>query len=324
MDGKVFEAPGLCPACGMVLQPASESKLGFEPTTLPVGAANYELQDRSGRRFRVHYFRAPQTPDDAPILIVLPGAGRNAAQYRNAWLSTAMARKIVVLALEYPQRRFGFADYNMGGVVEPVDLSAIEFERINTRARVARADDASFEVRANTNRERWLFGDFATVFEHVRNAGALTQQRFDVFGHSAGAQLAHRLVLFQPDLPVRRVVAANAGWYTWPDASIALPFGIDTLGVAEAQIARALSAQLVVLLGEQDNSDAAGGTLLKTPLLDRLQGEHRLERGQRFFERARSVAQAGDLEFAWTLQVAPGVGHDFVQMSKVAGELLYP
>lgn len=47
----------------------------------------------------------------------------------------------------------------------------------------------------------------------------------DVFGHSGGAQLAHRFAMLNPHR-VERLSLAAAGWYCLPDASMAYPYGL--------------------------------------------------------------------------------------------------
>ena len=44
-----------------------------------------------------------------------------------------------------------------------------------------------------------------------------------MFGHSAGAQILHRMVLFAPGSRADRIVAANSGFYTLADPDQALP-----------------------------------------------------------------------------------------------------
>ena len=50
-----------------------------------------------------------------------------------------------------------------------------------------------------------------------------TSADYYLFGHSAGAQFVHRLLLMVPDGRYAALVAANAGWYTVPDKSIDYP-----------------------------------------------------------------------------------------------------
>jgi pimeloyl-ACP methyl ester carboxylesterase len=60
----------------------------------------------------------------------------------------------------------------------------------------------------------------------LRSELGLADEAFDLWGHSAGAQFAHRFALFRPAAPVRRIVAAGAGWYTTPDLELDFPYGL--------------------------------------------------------------------------------------------------
>ncbi|MEO0366216.1 MAG: hypothetical protein AAF265_12035 [Pseudomonadota bacterium] len=322
-DHILFEQPGACPSCDMVLMPAVDPALGLAPTLIPAGAANFELEGSRGR-YRVHAFRSPKASSDAQVLVVLPGAGRNANDYRNVWLETAMHQDLVVIALEFPESRYPLAAYNLGGVVRNLKFSRPKIERINQKSRVIRLNDTTFAAEAETDRSQWLFTDIRQSVDHIRSVLGLTRESFDVFGHSAGAQIAHRLVLFQPELELGRVVAANAGWYTFPDRDVDLPLGIANAAISVDQMRRVFAADLTVLLGEEDNNDGAGGTLLRSAQIDAMQGVHRFERGSRFFDSARQSADVAGMTFSWSRETVPGVGHNFREMSAAAAALLYP
>jgi len=53
------------------------------------------------------------------------------------------------------------------------------------------------------------------------------------------------------------------------------------------------------------------------------QGIGRLARGRYSFSESQNVAVALDAEFRWTIEVVPGVGHDFRRMGEAAANLLY-
>jgi len=129
-------------------------------------------------------------------------------------------------------------------------------------------------------------------------------------------------VLARPRSRARRVIAANAGFYTLPDLTTPLLFGLGGSGVDEAALAEAFGCRLILFLGENDNSDEAGGIHLHTPLADQ-QGLGRLSRGQHFFHFGQRQAAAMGVPFRWEMQVASGVGHDFRAMSEAAARLLF-
>ncbi|MFT6583203.1 MAG: hypothetical protein ACJAU6_003656 [Alphaproteobacteria bacterium] len=103
---------------------------------------------------------------------------------------------------------------------------------------------------------------------------------YAMYGHSAGAQFVHRFIYFTPDARLTRAVAANAGWYTMPGFDIAYPYGLGGAGLSPANLHRALSARLVVLLGMRD-TDTSHRHLRRTEGAN-AQGPHRFARGQSF------------------------------------------
>ncbi len=67
-----------------------------------------------------------------------------------------------------------------------------------------------------TDPSDWIFGDLDRLFRDVKQYLRLDTEKYDVFGHSAGGQLLHRLSLFYPNHRADRLLAANSGWYTVP------------------------------------------------------------------------------------------------------------
>lgn len=318
MDGVEFSAPGVCPACDMTLVP--KQQLPFEPRELETGAGAFLTAGGSGRehsRIHVHYYKPRRLAPRSRILIVTPGAGRNSDEYRDAWIAAAEEANVLVAALGYPETEYDFAAYQMGGVVH--DLS---FPATAATTDVVRMRDEDISFTPNPLPNEWLFNDFDRIFALLRSAVGSSQTGYDMFGHSAGGQILHRLVLFHPRSRAQRVIAANAGFYTLPDVHSPLLFGLDGSGVDEASLALSFRCRLTLLLGENDNSDEAGGIHLHTPLADR-QGLGRLSRGQFFFRFARERAAEVGIPFEWRLQTVPNVGHDFRAMSQAAARLLY-
>jgi hypothetical protein len=119
---------------------------------------------------------------------------------------------------------------------------------------------------------------------------------------------------------VARYLAANAGWYTFVDPSIAFPYGLGGAGVSEAAIKAALASDMAVLLGDED-TDPVGRNLRRTPEAQR-QGPHRFARGQSFYAAAKAYAEARGWDFGWSLHVVEGVAHSNGGMAGAAGKLV--
>jgi pimeloyl-ACP methyl ester carboxylesterase len=226
----------------------------------------------------------------------------------------------LVAALRYTEQEYDFAAYQMGGLIKDLVLRNVSQQRVGS-AEVLAVSDEDITFSPNPNPSQWLFADLDRTFEHLVAATGSRATQFDVFGHSAGAQIAHRLVLCRPESRMRRVIAANAGFYRLPSLEEPLPTGLRDSGVTRAMLRKALQRELIVLLGEQDNSDGAGGTLLHTPRVD-AQGLDRRSRGRHFFTVGRALATQEEVPLGWQLREVPGVGHDFRAMGAAARELL--
>lgn len=321
MDGVEFSAPGACPACGMTLTPKAED-LSFEPTALASGAGAFLTaggQGREDKRITVHYYKPRAFMPRSRVLIVLAGAGRNGDAYRDAWIDAAESANVLVAALSYPGPDYDFAAYHMGGVVSDLVIRSLP-EGEAPSVIHARDEDITFTV--NPRRETWLFNDFDRIFTLLAGATGSERTGYDMFGHSAGGQILHRLALFHPSSRAERIIAANSGFYTLPDPSQPLPAGLAGTGVDDASLADSFACRLTLLLGENDDGDEAGGIQIHTPMIDR-QGTGRLARGRYFFRTAQQRAQAMRVVFNWTLRTVPNVGHDFRAMSRAAAAMLY-
>ena len=323
MDGVEFSAPGTCPVCGMTL--ALKQDLPFEPRELPAGANAFLTAGGHGhtqKRVHVHYYKPRGFSASSPILFVIPGAGRNGEAYRDAWVETAEAANIFVAALGYPEADYDFAAYQLGGVIENLVVRNMPTGPRGQIPSVVHLRDEDISFSLNLRREEWLFNDFDRLFRLIAAATGSSRGGYDMFGHSAGGQILHRLVLFHPGARAERIVAANAGFYTLPDLTLPQPIGLRDTGVTQASLAESFSHQLIVLLGEDDDGDEAGGLQIHTPQIDR-QGTGRLARGRFFLRAGEERARAMAVSFRWSLRTVPNVGHDFRSMSRAAARVLY-
>ena len=147
----------------------------------------------------------------------------------------------------------------------------------------------------------------------------------DLFGHSGGAQLAHRFAMLYPH-KIARLSLAAAGWYCLPDTSMAYPYGLglDTAAGSLSWARRhkqALPAYLglpvQVFVGTADHQ--RDDTLRTSPDLDRLQGLTRIARAETYVARFRAAALAQGIAPDVTLTRLPGVSHDVGQAIRDAG-----
>lgn len=290
--------------------------------TLASGAGKFEIPGGQGHErhmITVHYYRPSGHTPRSPILIVLPGAGRNGDDYRDAWSEFAERSSVLVASPSYAEADYDSAAYQMGGVIRNLVIGE-PLPESKPGVLYLRDEDLRFDV--NPRPDEWLFNDFDRLFHLLRSAAKSRQQGYDMFGHSAGGQVLHRLVLLRPRSRARRIVAANAGFYTLPDLARPLPTGLAGLGLNESALRESFACDLTVLLGENDNDPERGGSHLHTPVID-AQGDNRLARGRHFHAFSSQVARELRSEFRWKLRTVAGVGHDYRGMSAAAARLLY-
>jgi len=150
----------------------------------------------------------------------------------------------------------------------------------------------------------------AVVADAARETGARAE-RFALFGHSGGAQFAHRFALAWPQR-VARLALCAAGYYTFPEPAAAFPLGLDTAalpGAPALDLAGFLDIPTVVLVGRRDT--ARDASLRSDADLDAHQGPHRRERARRFVAARRAATAARGAGAPTQLVELPGAGHRF-------------
>ncbi|NNC48717.1 MAG: hypothetical protein HKO13_09860 [Sphingomonas sp.] len=262
--------------------------------------------DPRGRDVDVFVYRAHAHGPNDPVMIVLAGMNRNADDYRRAWIEAADRYNLMIIAPKFSKRHFPeAADYNIGGMLR-------EDRRRNRRD----------ETLPFADRNDWLFSDIERVFDAARLRYGLIQNSYDLFGHSAGGQIVHRMVMFAPEARINRAVAANAGWYTVPDVSAPFPYGLDRLDTEHARLDAAFDRRMTVLLGDRDRGRESRSSLRRSRWAKR-QGDGRIDRGRYFYSQAEKMAMSRNSSFNWSMRVVGGVGHDYRAMSKAAADHLY-
>lgn len=278
---------------------------GRDAAAIAVGAGSFDAVLAGGESIEVFTYRAEHHGPDDPIIIVLAGGGRNGSDYRDSWIQAAERFNLLVLAPSFDEVQFpGPINYNLAGM-------------INDGADVATLRNVTFEPP-----ETWLFSDIEAIFDQAVARTGSTQTRYDLFGHSAGAQIVHRMILFAPDVRIRTAVAANSGWYTTPAQDVPFPYGLGGLSLPADQLERAYARSLVLLLGELDDDRETRGHLRESSEAS-AQGPHRLARGQHFHALAGSEGARRGIAPNWRLDIVPGVGHDFRRMGEAAARYLY-
>lgn len=149
--------------------------------------------------------------------------------------------------------------------------------------------------------------------------------RVDLFGHSGGAQLAHRFAMLFPH-KVARLNLAAAGWYCLPDTTMPYPYGLGADSTPESltwtrrhgpMLRAYLRRPVRVFVGTADTD--RDDSLRQSPALDRGQGPTRLARAATYVARFHAAARAQDIVPDIRLIHLPGVTHDVTQAIRTAG-----
>lgn len=226
-------------------------------------------------------------------VVVMHGRLRNAPDYLRTWTAWAAETDHVVLTPCFDQVGWpGTRGYNLGNVFSSRD------------GRSRRVPD-----------HRWAFTVVEALYAGVRLRLGLEDERFALWGHSAGGQFVHRLLLFRPEAKVRTAIAAGCGWFTVPDPETRFPYGTahPLFSFTSEKLRDFVSKPLVLMRGCDDTS--RDRDLRVSPLAD-AQGPNRYARAG-FMDAA---AKALDPRSPWRLVDVPGVGHDAVRMAAAAQE----
>jgi pimeloyl-ACP methyl ester carboxylesterase len=265
-------------------------------TPIPEGRWRFQFVDRKGqsdRPMEVFTYRPRRCDSRCPIVFVLPGIRRNAADYRGYWELKADKYSFSVVAPVFSRKDWPkAAGYNLGG------------------------------VEGQPDREKWAYSAIEHLFDEVRDG----HNGYAIFGHSAGGQFVQRMALLLPDNRATVMVAANPGWYTMPEwrkdkAQDPFPYSLVGAPAGEAELRKALAKRFVLLAGEKD--DDPDDENLNQSAGAKRQGESRIERAENFFMAATTAARDLGVKFAWELVEVPDTGHDGEAMSKAAAETIF-
>ena len=131
-DELAFNEAGVCPHCTMDLVLKSslvpEKVLTLNEIDIQDGSGKFLIEggfDKE-RTLVVYYYKPEQLEPDSPTVIVLPGAGRNGDDYRNAWIEKAELYNVLVLSPTYAEAYYPeFWSYNLAGMITDVEINAV-------------------------------------------------------------------------------------------------------------------------------------------------------------------------------------------------------
>jgi hypothetical protein len=232
-----------------------------------------------------------------PILMSFHGVNRNAADYRDYWISMANSNKFMVFAPQFSDEDFSTGDaYNLANIFNDGDNPSL----------------STFNAK-----EEWTFSVLDPLFEQIKSAVSGKQEKYNGWGHSAGAQFLQRFVLYLPNSKLDIAVCSNAGWYTVPEFSVDFPYGLEKGQLPNSDLKLALSKKLIIHLGTGDTDQNSPG-LRHNSVVDAQQGLSRLVRGRYFFTESQSTAQSLNTTFNWEKDEVSGVAHEAQKMANDA------
>lgn len=259
------------------------------------GEMDYTCTTADGEKTIHLYYYIPEGDiASMPVQIVMHGMGRNGDGYFNVWVQEADKYGFILLTPTFSDEQFAEESYQQGNILGP---------------------DGKFN-----RREDMTYSIVDGIFEYFLDHSESKARKFNIYGHSAGAQFVHRYLMF--DNPkVGEAVAANSGWYTFPADTASFPYGI---GNAEKEIglkvADYYAKNLTILLGDADTLRTS--SLRQTPEAD-AQGLNRLARGESFYEFCKKDAEARGVPFNWKKAYVNGSNHSNGKMAPKAAEAIY-
>ncbi|WP_210417915.1 hypothetical protein [Bythopirellula goksoeyrii] len=257
----------------------------------------YDFSEWAGKKLEVFYSIPPLAKAESQIVIIVPGAKRNAQQYRDEWDQLAVANQFVTLVVGATEKDFPTEyEYNLGGVVDSIGNPRPEIE--------------------------WLFSAIDPLFEDFKSRFGSKRETYSLYGHSAGGGFVHLFVLFKPNAKVETAVVANPAFATLLDREVEFPFGLHGAPLSEDAVKPWLARRLVLLLGDRD-LDPRSKPLSDSPSARR-QGPHVFARGLQLYKSALTESKLQGSELNWRLEVVPGVGHSNAHMASYAVKHLLP
>jgi len=256
----------------------------------------YIFTEWEGAPIDIITYIPPNATANTPILMVVPGASRDAQRFHASWLDLAKKNHFSVVTIG--AKKTFFPDeysYNAGSVItENGDL---------------------------VDEDKWLFSVIEPIFNDFKDRYGFTSKRFYLFGHSAGGGFVHRYLLFNREAPIVKAVAANPAFVTLPDKNVMYPFGLKGVPASDNNIKYWLDKDMAILLGEDDLGPRTKP--LSNGAMAREQGPNCLTRGKLLFNTGKIKAEELGFDFNWELITVPGVGHDNYNLAPFASIYLF-
>ena len=249
----------------------------------------FTFQNWSKPNLDVFYHLPDVIDENTKILFIVHGNSRNADDYLKVWIKLSEGKNVALFAPHFKRNSF-------------ISFNTLQMSTSNGVIR--------------TNTDLYLNNSIDTLFEFIKFKFNLKSKRYDIYGHSAGAQFVHRYLLMSKDPQVNIAVAANAGWYTFLNGAD-FPYGVKNtpISLSDNNVKKFLSMDLHILIGSNDID--VNSSINKSNGAQN-QGLNRFQRAKNFFEYTESIVEQNNLEFNWQYQVVSGAPHSNKVMSRAA------
>lgn len=241
------------------------------------------------------YYHLPEIiNNETKVLFVIHGNSRNADNYLNTWIKLAKDKNYAIFAPHFKRSQF------------------ISFNTLQMST-------SSGRIRNEAN--LYLNNSIDLLFDYIKSLFDLSQDSYDIYGHSAGAQFVHRYLLFSNSPKVNKAVAANAGWYTFLDGSN-FPYGINNppIDFNSQNVINFLNMDLHIHIGSADTDISSSVNQSEGA---NSQGLNRFQRANNFFNYTTKIVEENDLNYNWSFLVVDGVAHSNSRMSKAAAKVIF-
>ncbi len=200
---------------------------------------------------RVHFY-IPKSGDvkTMPVLFSMHGAERSATVQTSAWDGYADKYGFIVIAPEFPNS----STVSEWGYSDSYNENAYQFGNVMT----------SSGSKTCNSEDKWAYNVIEAVFDHFKSAVGGTQTKYRMFGHSAGAQFVHRMVMAMPNARIERACAASASAWTYPHSeglkitptqAIGWPYSpLNTPRANDDDMRTFLQKKMLLMVGDKDTT----------------------------------------------------------------------
>jgi hypothetical protein len=235
----------------------------------------------------VYYFAPKKLTHTSRIVFILHGSARKGEVYRDEWRQYANKYNFLVLCPEFRDSEFpDWGGYNGGNIYD-------------------------WKKKKYNPRNEWSFHVIEGLFDFVKKDRQMKVGAYCIFGHSAGAQFVHRMVLLMPEARFSLAIANGAGGYTEPTFDKMFPKGLRNTLANEESLRKTFEKDMVILMGDKD--------LVSKTMPRSSKALHKYDRvwmAKRFYERAKAEAEKREVKLNWRFRLVPNADHDDIIYAK--------